>query len=329
MPRRVAPPSLDATFGVVTSEALRALGYRTGYAVDQANAGRWQRVHPATWCAYTGPLSHDSRCAAAVAHAGPAAALDAQTALARYGFSGASGEMVHVVVPYGADVPAADGVRIRRSRTLTERSVVTRRGLPTIRVERAAVTVALASPARARGVLAAVVQQGLTVPSHLRGALLAMGRVHHKRAVLAAIGDIDGGTRSALEQRLVTLARRAGLPPLVQNHPVQVGDRRAWVDACWPAYGIAVEVDGKAYHVLGEDWEDDLDRQNDLDLADWLVLRVTARALRHEPDRVVGWLRSALASRTPADLRCVRSAAALAVAMPHTTGQAGRRERVG
>jgi very-short-patch-repair endonuclease len=77
-----------------------------------------------------------------------------------------------------------------------------------------------------------------------------------------------------------------------------VGGRRAWIDACWPALGIAVEVDGKAYHVLGEDWERDLDRQNDLVLGDWLVLRITARALRHQPDRVLSWLRSALASRS-------------------------------
>src|SRR5258706_19631 len=81
-----------------------------------------------------------------------------------------------------------------------------------------------------------------------------------------------GRSRSELERRLIRLARRGGLPPLVQNYPVRVGERRAWIDACWPELGVAVEIDGKAYHVLSEDWERDLDRQNDLVLDEWLVL---------------------------------------------------------
>jgi very-short-patch-repair endonuclease len=291
---------LAAHHGVVTNPALATLGYARWHAEDQVAARRWQRLHAGTWCGYTGPPTWDTRCAAALAIAGPRAALDAGTALDRFGYDRLLDGAVHVVVPYGAGVPVEDGLRVRRSRTLTERSVTTRGGLAVVRPERAAVTAALHAPPRAHAILADVVQHGVTLPSYLRGALLCMGRVHHKRAVLAAIADVAGGSRSELERRLLRLARAGGLPPLVRNHPVRVGERRAWIDACWPALGIAVEVDGRAYHLLAEDWERDLDRQNDLLLGDWLVLRITARALRHHPDRVVGWLRSALATRTRA-----------------------------
>jgi very-short-patch-repair endonuclease len=290
---------LAAHHHVVTSATLATLGYPRWYAEGQVAARRWQRLHAGTWCAYTGPPTWDTRCAAALAIAGPQAALDAGTALDRFGYERLRDDVVHVVVAYGTDVPVEPGLHVRRSRTLTDRSVTARAGLAVVRPERAAVTAALHAPLRAHAILADIVQHGVTVPSYLRGALLVMGRVHHKRAVMAAIADVAGGSRSELERRLIRLARAGGLPPLVQNHPVRVGERRAWIDACWPALGVAVEVDGKAYHVLGEDWERDLDRQNDLVLGDWLVLRVTARALRHHPDRVLGWLRSALASRTP------------------------------
>ena len=279
---------------IVDLAALRATGRDVAYARAQLRARRWQRVHPAVFCGYTGPLTFGSRCAAALCHAGPGAALDAATAASLHGLRGFESGAIEIVLPHGRRIDPQPGVVVRRSRTLTERSVVVRDGLRIVDVERAVLSLALTRPRRASGIVTAAVQQGLTTGDRLRGCLLGLGRVRGKVAVLAALEDVDGGSRSWLESRFRRLIRAAGLPLPVQNHPLLIGDRRVWLDACYVEERVAIELDGRAYHVMSEDWEDDLVRQNAVVLAGWLVLRFTARDLREPPEAVVEAVRRAL-----------------------------------
>ena len=142
--------------------------------------------------------------------------------------------------------------------------------------------------------IVSAVQQGLTTPERLRACLARLGHVPGRRALAVAIEDVGGGSRSWLEARFRRLLRDAGLPLPVQNHPLVVGGRRVWLDACYVDERIAIEVDGRAYHLMSEDWEDDLDRQNAIVLDGWLVLRFTARDIRERPDAVIAALRRAL-----------------------------------
>lgn len=149
----------------------------------------------------------------------------------------------------------------------------------------------------------AAVQQGLTTPGRLRAELRALGRVRGTVALAAALDDLDGGSRSWLERRFRRLLRDAGLPPPVGNHPVELGTRRVWLDACYPVERVAIELDGRAYHLDARDWEADLERQNDVVLEGWLLLRFPARAIRDDPESVAAAVRRALEERGVAECR--------------------------
>src|SRR5437588_246105 len=119
-----------------------------------------------------------------------------------------------------------------------------------------------AGPWRAHDVLSTSVQQGLTTAEKLRGCLLGLGPVKGRAALLRTLADVEGGTRSELERAFLRIVRRAGLPLPVRNHPLVIDGRRFWLDACYPDDHLFIEIDGKAYHLMSEDWEDDLVRQN-------------------------------------------------------------------
>jgi very-short-patch-repair endonuclease len=72
--------------------------------------------------------------------------------------------------------------------------------------------------------------------------------------------------------------------------------RRRYLDAAWRrADGklVVVEVDG-ALHLTPRRWWDDQLRQNELSLADALVLRFPSAVVRAQPELVTDQLRTAL-----------------------------------
>jgi very-short-patch-repair endonuclease len=285
--------------GVVSSDQLVTLGIPPSYGHVQERSRRWQRVHPGVWADHTGPLPWRARCAAALAALGPEAALDDESAMRCW----ARGERdrqrfaeapIRVVVPWSGSRRTLAGVVVRRSRPLTGRSTLVRDGLRVVRYERAVVTFAARRPAVARAALTESVQTGLTVATRLVGAILTLGPVRGRRRLLAVVADITGGTRSELEAAFLQLVRTAGLPVPTRQHELALDGRRLWVDCCYVDARLVIELDGRAYPLLAEDWEHDLDRQNAIVLDGWRVLRFTARMIREQPDRVVAQLREAL-----------------------------------
>ncbi|HVF20612.1 MAG TPA: DUF559 domain-containing protein [Mycobacteriales bacterium] len=284
---------------VVSAAQLVRLAIPRHHAHRQETARRWQRVHRGVWCSYTGPLTHWSKCAAALAALGPDAALDGDTAARLLGFRRAEkAQVIRVVIPHGTRRKSLAGVQVRQSRTLTGRSYVERRGLRVVRIERAALAMALRLPKDVTAIVTEVVQQGLTTSARLRGTALGLGVVKGRRRLLQAIDDAGGGSRSGLEARFIAILRKARLPRPEQNVGLVIDGRRLWLDVCFPDLRLAIEIDGKAYHLFCEDWEDDLERQNDLVLDGWLVLRFSARVIRDRPDLVVRRVAKALEART-------------------------------
>jgi hypothetical protein len=189
---------------------------------------------------------------------------------------------------------------VHESRRHGRADIVFRDGLPTHAVERAAVdSGAWATNVRtACGVLPAVVQQGLSTPDRLRRALEAAGRVTHRKQMLLALVDIEGGSRALSEIDLVVLCRRAGLPePARQSVRTDARGRRRYLDAEWrlpSGRRVVLEIDG-VHHLGVEQWYDDLLRQAEVSKPgrDWVV-RIPASAIRLEPQRVVDILRRTL-----------------------------------
>jgi len=115
------------------------------------------------------------------------------------------------------------------------------------------------------------------------------------------VHDIAGGAQALSEIDFRGLCRRNRLPrPIQQRVRQEPSGRRRYLDASWRrADGrlVVVEVDG-ALHLNQARWWDDQLRQNELALADALVLRFPSVIVRAEEATVVRQLRRALRSHT-------------------------------
>jgi len=145
--------------------------------------------------------------------------------------------------------------------------------------------------------VAAVVQQRLTTPAHLRTALEHQPRLRRRRLVAAVLADVEQGAHSGSELDFLRLLREAGLPPPDRlQRPVRANGKR-YLDAWWERQRVAAEIDG-AHHVEVGQWDDDVLRHNAVVLAERtdrvLPLRFTTTNLRHDRAEVISQLQIAL-----------------------------------
>jgi very-short-patch-repair endonuclease len=193
--------------------------------------------------------------------------------------------LIHVTVP-GASVDDRAGVRVHRSTVLRAHDVGIRQGLPVTSPARALLDLApIISTREAERAVAQMLIQRLGTLSHITELLRRVGR-HAGRTTLQ---DIVAGyttstfTRSEAEERFLALMRRSGLPrPLVNARHLGYE-----IDFFWPGEGVAVEIDGFAFHSTRDRFENDRARDAKLRKAGILVLRVTWRQLEREPEAVI------------------------------------------
>jgi very-short-patch-repair endonuclease len=98
-------------------------------------------------------------------------------------------------------------------------------------------------------------------------------------------------TRSQIEERMLTLCRRFGLPAPLANEPIE----GYTADFVWLEHRLIVETDGWQAHGTRSAFESDRLRDADLLAAGWRVLRVTWKRLTSEPKEVADQLERLLA----------------------------------
>lgn len=108
-------------------------------------------------------------------------------------------------------------------------------------------------------------------------------------AQLRAIADMLGDGAAADSERVLhRLLRHAGVIGWVPNHPIWAdGELIGVVDVAIPSRGIAIEVDGMAYHLDVDRFRRDRSRQNTLVAHGWTVLRFTWADLTERPGYVM------------------------------------------
>jgi len=90
------------------------------------------------------------------------------------------------------------------------------------------------------------------------------------------------------------LCRKGRLPlPTQQRRRRDSRGRWRYLDACFDEWMVATEVDGAGHANVVQMW-DDQERQNDLELAGYTVLRYAPWVVREQPRRVLQELRQAL-----------------------------------
>lgn len=259
--------------------------------------GPWQVVVPGVYLVGSGTLSARQRAMAAWVHAGRPIAITGLAAVRWHQIPvQPADDCIDVLVPPDSRCTGVGFVRIHRT------------GVPP-QVFYEDGRVCYADPARAvadavremtdlsdvRALLAAGVQRGKVAIWQL-AAELETGPVRGSALLRQALAEVAAGVRSSAEADLLTLVRQSKLPEPLYNPRLFVeGEFLASPDAWWPAYGVAAEVDSRAWHLSPADWERTLARHARMTAQGILVLHFPPARLRTARREVVAEIRSALA----------------------------------
>lgn len=276
--------------GVITlAQAIRC-GLSRDAVKRRVRSGHWRRCGRAVYFVDDRPFTDSARIRATVWGYGEQAAGSGMAAAWWHGITRFAPDIVEVTVPRNSHGRSHHGSRLRR-RDLDPQDIVTRQGL---RVTVMALTVVEAAVQRRGGaaLMDSALQRHVELRELWRAHLRNKGRYGSPaaRRLLQAASD---GARSEAERLLVKLLREAGLTGWRTNYPV--GGYK--VDVAFTKEKVAIEVDGWAYHSDREDFQQDRERQNNIVLLRWQVLRFTWLDLVAYPDRVIALIRHAISAR--------------------------------
>jgi very-short-patch-repair endonuclease len=270
--------------GVVEHSQLVELGMSKHTIGRWVRAGRLHRVHRGVFAVGHPRLTPEGRFLAAVFACGPGAVLSHESAAVLWGLRQPRGPRIDVTA-------ATRGGRSRRGALISHRStlepeeVTVKDGVP---VTSAARTVLDLADVLRRRPLERVLDEAFYLGLDLEGLTPRRGR-RGFGLLTAVLAEHEAGTtwtRSALEERMLTLCRRRGLPAPVVN-----GEVGRWeLDFHWPDQRLAVETDAWSSHGGRGAFERDRLKDAQLVEAGWRVVRITRARLAREPREVAALL---------------------------------------
>lgn len=150
--------------------------------------------------------------------------------------------------------------------------------------------------------VAYVVQHGRTPPKRLAAAAGRAPRAPGARQLREMLRTLSDGHQSSFEVALARLIRRSGLPRAKYGVTLVTPGGERHPDAYWPEAAVAVEADGKAFHLGPDAWEADLERDDHLAVIGVEVVHVTYRQFARDPAAVLARINSVLRRRWLAGL---------------------------
>jgi hypothetical protein len=266
---------------------------------------RWQQPCRGVVVAHSGPLTEIQRLWTALLWAGPGAVLAGLTAARLDGFKDfaardATDRPVYVLAPAGRSVrrqPHGIAVIVHYSTMLGDADVHPVREPRRTRIARSLVDAAawMATERGTRAILAAGVQQKLVRPADLNRVVEANQRRYRRKLMAQTLGDIAGGAQALSEldfTRLVIRPYRLPEPDRQSRRKDPDGTWR-YLDAVWEDARLVVEIDGRQ-HMDAQQYWDDMNRDNDLQIGGYLVLRFPSWLVRHHPGSVADRISRAL-----------------------------------
>lgn len=275
--------------GLATVPALVDAGTRYRTARRRIRVGTWQELLPGVVCRTTGEPTPRQWMVAALLWVGPDAALSHATAARLWGLPLEPGPVV-VTTRGTKRQRSTERVRVRQS--IRPYRTVLLRGLRVTDRARSVLDTALDMRRQSEvdDLFGRALQIHLVTVDQL-GAELDVAPSAGSRLPRAALAESAAGSHAASEAQLVRLLRRSGLPMPEFNAAVKTVSGVRYVDGLWRHLGKGVEVDGQAYHLSPEQWRADLRRQNDVQSAGVVLLRIAARRLWTEPEAVIREIR--------------------------------------
>jgi very-short-patch-repair endonuclease len=261
--------------GRISTEQLHECGLDGAAIRVRVRRGQLHRVHRAVYAVGHEAWSLYGHFMAAVLAGGAGAVLSHFSAAALWGFWTWRLRDPDIIVP-GARGRAQRGISVHRHRLDPELDVIRHYDIPVTTAARTCLDIAadlspkeLRRPIRqAQAEHRASVRQIADVVGRSNG-----HRGAKKLADLIATGPAP--TRSELEDVVLDLLLRGGLPHPDVNRPLTRLGRRIVPDFRWPAQQLVVEADGAAWHDGKLAREDDAERQAILEATGERVIRVT------------------------------------------------------
>jgi very-short-patch-repair endonuclease len=291
--RRIASLAAEQ-FGVVARRQLRAIGLTETGIARRVESGRLHRVRRGVYAVGYPVVGRHARWLAAVLACGPGALLSHSSAGALWGLRPSDATYVDVTVP-GPSRRRGAGLRVHRASHLGAEEAGTHAGIPVTSAARTVLDLAASihdDRALQRVLDRAEVLRLTDVPRLV--AVAEAHRGHHGAVRLRqALAEHTPGTtltRSDLEERMLALCRKRGLPQPRVNHFVAGLE----VDFLFAEQRLVVEADGWAFHRSRAAFERDRERDAALALAGHRVLRFTDRQVQREPATVAAAIRAAL-----------------------------------
>jgi hypothetical protein len=245
------------------------------------------------------PRSWEGEAMAALLAAGPAAALGRWSAARILGMvrPGTRSTDLDLIQPLGRNLRDASP-RPRRSTHLRDDDVIEVAGFRSTSPAWTIVDLArVARPRSVERIATRAIAEGIVTEEELATVVERLGDVPGipaARRLLGVAAGVSVGSRSRAESSFPRAMIAAGLPRPIVNHPVRdAAGRRRELDAAWPRWRVAAELDLHPSHGTTIGRRLDGRRQNDLVHA-WRILRFDAHDLDTGMGEVVRQVRSAL-----------------------------------
>ncbi len=234
---------LDHQAGVVARRQLVANGLSDNDIRRAVRRRQLTLVHRGVYVNHTGPLTWVSRAWAAVL-------FHQRSALCGPSALNLSGDPIHVAIGPARHAARLPGVVLHRMSDLEGR-VLWNRSPPRLRIEEAVLDVAGAarSTSEAVAVVSEACGRRATTPERLLAALDRRRRTPRGGELRRILSDAALGTRSVLERDyLVRVERPHGLPRGRRQARDVAADGVIYRDVLYDEFGLAVELDGRAWH---------------------------------------------------------------------------------
>jgi very-short-patch-repair endonuclease/predicted transcriptional regulator of viral defense system len=279
--------------GVIARKQLLRIGFTPKAITVRLRTGRLHPIHRGVYAVGHKRISLDGRRMAAVLACGDGAAMSHRDGAATHGMRQCNRRVFEVTVP--RKQRARPGIQLHCA-LLPADEVTTVRGIPVTTVPRTLLDLAAVCPRREvekamKEAEVARLWDRLSLPR------LTARYPHHRgaatiRAILESLAAGDEITKEEIVSLFLRLIDGANIPRPALNQ--WVGKHEC--DCVWPRQRVMVELDGYAVHGTRSNFETDRERDRFLHARGWLVIRVTWRQLRDDPEGVVRDLRAVLAN---------------------------------
>lgn len=286
-------------FGLITRAELAGFGLSPDQISWRLRSGFLERVHRGVYRVVGGGHSFEGDVLAACLATGGYAASRCAGAL--FKLRRVTASAAEVSVPR-RDVPRLAGVRVRAVPGLAP-SDLTRIGIiPVTHPARILFDLAGDAPELTEGALNDALLRGMVSIARLEELVARAGGRGQRgtpllRALVSLFRNGRRPTESPLEDDLLALLRRSGLPEPVPQHEIRLTHGRVRVDFAYPDVRLAIEADGDRYHSSPTERAQGRRRDARLAVVGWEVLHFGAHEIGTSPAEVAAQVIEVLRAR--------------------------------